>query len=201
MMSLSERIPEGVSGAYRIEHFTVTPEDSERTRIRAWRDEYVESGDYTRLMRGRTVVMSDTPLEVRTNRPILIAATGRVLINGLGIGMVLKRILAKPEVERVTVVELSADVIALVGPSFTADERVTIIHADALEYTPPTGERFDAVWHDIWDNVCSDNLPDMRKLHRRYGRRTAWQGSWRRDDCEYQERQWKRQEATWRAYA
>jgi hypothetical protein len=194
------RIPEGVSGDYRIEHFTVSPHDSRMTAIRSWRDEYVPAGDYTRLMRGGTVVMSDTPMEVRTNSPILNAARGRVLLNGLGIGMVLGRILAKPEVEHVTVVELSADVIALVGPSFANDPRVTIVHADALEYTPPTGERFDAVWHDIWDNVCSDNLPDMRKLHRRYGRRTAWQASWRREDCEYQERRWKQQECAWRAY-
>jgi hypothetical protein len=195
------RIPEGESGAYRIEHFTVSPEASRMTAIRAWRDEYVPAGDYTRLMRGQTVVMSDTPMELRTNREIIEAAHGKVLLNGLGIGMVLRRILDKPEVAHVTVVELSGDVIKLVGPSFASDPRVTIIHANALEYVPPAGERFDAVWHDIWDNICADNLDDMKLLHRRYGRRTAWQASWRRDDCEYQARQWKAQERAWRAYA
>jgi hypothetical protein len=198
---VSDRIPEGVSGDYRVEHFTVSPEEARRTAIRAWRDAYVPAGDYTRLMRGRTVVMSDTPMELRTNQPIISAAKGRVLINGLGIGMVLKRILAKPEVEHVTVVEISEDVIRLVGPYFARDPRVTIIHADALTYSPQPGERFDAVWHDIWDDVCSDNLPDMRLLHRRYGRRTEWQASWRRKDCERQERQWKSERAIWGAYA
>jgi spermidine synthase len=194
-------IPEGQSGDYRIEHFSVSEDRSRQTAIRAWRDEYVPAGDYTRLMRRGTVVMSDTPMEMRTNWPIISAARGRVLINGLGIGMVLQRILAKPEVEHVVVVEISDDVIKLVGPSFAGDSRVTIIHADALEYAPPSGERFDVVWHDIWDDVCSDNLPDMRKLHRRYGKRSAWQASWRREDCERQERQWKREQRAWREFA
>jgi spermidine synthase len=197
------RIPEGASGPYRVEHFTVSKEDADMTRIRAFRDRYsyVPPGDYTRLMRDDTVVMSDTPMELSTNSQIIRAAQGRVLLNGLGIGMVLQRILAKSEVEHVTVVEISEDVIKLVGPSFATDPRVTIVRADALEYAPPVGERFDAVWHDIWDDVCSDNLPDMRKLHRRYGKRTGWQASWRREDCEYQDRQWKAQERAWRAYA
>lgn len=178
------RVPEGVSGDYRIEHFTVTPEESERTRIRSWRDEYVPAGDYTRLMRGRTVVMSDTDFELRTNRAIIRQATGDVLINGLGIGMVLRHILAKPGVRSVIVVEISADVIALVGPTFASDPRVTIVQADALEYAPPAGKRFNAVWHDIWDYVCSDNLPEMHRLHRKYGRRSDWQWSWCRERCE-----------------
>ena len=57
--------------------------------------------------------------------------------------------------------------------------------ADALEYKPPRGEQYDVVWHDIWPNICTDNLPEMHKLHRKYGRRCNWQGSWCRAEHEY----------------
>jgi hypothetical protein len=36
----------------------------------------------------------------------------------------------------VTVVEIDADVIALVGPSYVADRHLTIVHADAFAYQP-----------------------------------------------------------------
>lgn len=184
MDQIEINVPEGVSGDHRIEHFTVTPKESELTRIRFWRDEYVPAGDYVRLMRGRTVVMSNTPMEIRTNQPILSAAAGDVLLNGLGIGMVLTAILKKPDVRTVRVIEKYADVIALVGPSFASDARVEIIHADCFDYTPLSGVKFGAVWHDIWDYICADNLSGMRTLHRRYGRRAHWQGSWGRSQCE-----------------
>lgn len=187
MKSLTARMPpEGVSGDYRIEHFTVTPEEEARTRIRFWRDEHVPAGAYVRLMRGRTVVMSDTPMEMRTNWPIIRHATGNVLINGLGIGMVLRHILAKPDVRSVTVIEIAPDVIRLTGPSFIDDQRVNIVHASAFDYQPPKGQRYDAVWHDIWDFICADNLDEMKALHRKYGRRTDWQSSWCREECERQ---------------
>ena len=68
--------------------------------------------------------MSTTPFEQRTNRTAFYDATGRVLINGLGLGMLLAAILRKPDVKRVRVIEHDADVIALVGPTFATDERV-----------------------------------------------------------------------------
>ena len=64
---------------------------------------------------------------------------------------------------------------------------------DALQFMP-RGMKFTVVWHDIWNHICSDNLPDMHKLHRKYGRRTDWQGSWARHLCERQMREWKIEE-------
>ena len=112
----------------------------------------------------------------------IIIRKGNCLINGLGLGLLLKNILLKPEVTDVTVVEISQNLIDLISP-FYKDDRVTYICADALEYTPPKGKRFSMVWHDIWDTICSDNLPEMAKLHRRYGKRTDWQGSWCHEEC------------------
>ena len=140
----------------------------------------IEPGTYTRLMCGRTLVMSDTDAEFMEHYTPVYNAEGRVLLNGLGLGVGLAAMLTKPEVEHVTVIEKSEDVIALVGPHYDGP-RVTIIHADALEWRPAKGARFSVVWHDIWNYICKDNLDDMKRLHRAYGRRCDHQGSWGRE--------------------
>lgn len=139
--------------------------------------------EFTRLTRNGSIVMSDTPSEMETNYEPVYQAKGSCLLNGLGISLVLKNILLKKEVMEVTVVEVSQDVLDLVSPHYK-DDKVTYIHANAMTFKPPKGKRFQMVWHDIWDNICADNLPDMHKLHRKYGRRTDWQGSWCRYECE-----------------
>lgn len=132
--------------------------------------------------------MSDTHAEKADHLTAVRNAKGIVLINGLGIGMVLNAVLLKPEVEKAFVVEKSADVIALSGKHYEKKfgDRVQIIQDDALQFQPPKGIKFGVVWHDIWDYICSDNLEQMKQLHRRYGRRAEWQGSWCRELCEYQ---------------
>jgi len=185
-------VPTGQRGNWRIERFAVTKEDAELERLRAIfsssRGRSVPEGTYTRLMRNSTLVMSDTPDELSDCLPFLYEARGDVLINGLGLGTTVDLVLSLPEVGRVTVVEIAPEVITLVGPHLLEKygERLDIIEADALTWKPPTGKRYSAVWHDIWDNICADNLPEMHRLHRRYGRRCDWQGSWCRERCEWQ---------------
>lgn len=148
------------------------------------------------LTRDGSLVMSDTPAEMWDHRLPVIRAFGSCLINGLGIGMVLKNVLLKPDVKDVTVVEISQDLIDMVSPHY-ADPRVEFVCADAFEYRIPKGKRYQMVWHDIWDNICEDNLPEMIKLHRKYGRHSDWQGSWSRDLVERLRAESKRQERLW----
>lgn len=181
-------VPEGCRGEWRVERFEITEEQAKFENLRSMfkpgnGGRSYKAGVYTRLMRGDTVVMSDTPAEMFDHSFFVHQARGDVLINGLGLGMVLQAVLDKPDITSVTVIEASEDVIALVAQHYT-DPRVTIIHADAFAYQPPKGKRFGAVWHDIWDHICSENLKAMTKLHRKYGRRTDWQGSWCRELCE-----------------
>lgn len=175
-------VPVAASGQWRVEKFAVTPELARLDAIRS-RGRSIRPGDYTRLMRGGCVVMSDTPAEMSDHWAAVHKAKGRVHINGLGLGMVLNACLLKPEVEHATVVEKSPDVIAMVAPHYRDKfgDRVTIIEADALEYRPAKGRRLGMVWHDIWDYICADNLEQMKALHRRWGRFTEWQGSWGRE--------------------
>lgn len=173
-------LPEMEKGSWKIKKFTVDRVDF-HSMLRG-RD--VPFGKtFTKLTRDNVLVMSDTPAEQRDHRYAVNRAKGSCLLNGLGIGMVLKNILLKPEVIDVTVVEISQDLIDLVSPYY-ADRRVTFICADALEYQPPKGKRYQMVWHDIWDTICADNLESMSKLHRKYGRRTEWQGSWCKYECQ-----------------
>ena len=172
-------LPEMQNGPWKIEHFVVDrPDYHSLMRGRG----VPMGGKFTRLMRGRQLVMSDTPAEQRDHWAAVANAKGSCLLNGLGIGMVLKNILLKPEVEDVTVVEISQDLIDIVSPHYN-DSRVTFICSSAFDYKPPKGKRYQMVWHDIWDNICSDNLKEMEKLHRKYGRRSEWQGSWCKAEC------------------
>lgn len=189
-MKIDVTVPDGKSGEWSVETFTVSEKQAEFEIIRSMfsfsgRGRRVPAGTYKRLMRSGTVVMSNTPNEIHDHILFICKAkNGRnILINGLGLGVSLKAILDSDKVESVTIIEKSPDVINLVAPSFLEDKRVTIICADALEWKPPKGQRYDAVWHDIWDDICSDNLPEMEKLHRRYGRKTYWQGSWGKALC------------------
>lgn len=181
-------VPEGKRGNWRVERFEVNKREADFSRLRAVINgrprETVIEGTYTRLVhKSRGVVMSDTQAEMSDHSYAVLMAKGECLINGLGLGMVLGAILKKPEVTRVTVIESERDVIALVAPTYTKDERVSIVHADAYGWKPPRGVRYDWVWHDVWDTVCADNLPEMTKLKRKYARRTNWQGCWCEGEC------------------
>lgn len=188
-MEMQVHVPDGQCGAYKVETFEVSADQAAIFNIRAafsFSGGTINPGTYKRLMRDRTVVMSNTPEEVISNRDAYRRARGRVLINGLGLGMLLQAILGKPgnAVSEVWVVEAAPEVVALVGPTYAKDPRVKVIEANALEYTPPKGVHFDFVWHDIWDYICADNLPEMHRLHRKYGRCCDEQASWERELCE-----------------
>jgi hypothetical protein len=147
-------------------------------------------GHYTALRWGKygDVVMSDTQDEINDLYDIFAHATGHVLVNGLGLGVVVEGLCQLPHVTHITIIENSKDVLALVAGHYRTKfgDRIEIIHADAFTWKPPRGIRYGAVWHDIWPSICSDHLPEMRKLHRKYGRRTEWQGSWCRAEMERQ---------------
>jgi len=185
-------VPEGKSGDWKVEKFTVSEEEARFNNARAMfsfssRGRFIEAGEYTRLMKENTVVMSDTPAELDDHRWFISHAHGNVLINGLGLGVVVQGLLVNNhKVERIVVNEISKDVIDLVAPNFQY-ERLTINHADAFTWKPSNGIRFNAVWHDIWNYICETNLKDMKRLHKRYGhwlQQPAFQGSWCREECE-----------------
>jgi hypothetical protein len=185
-------IPEGQSGDWRVKRFTIEND------MRLWRLQLQgrapkEGETYTRLIHNSAhdPVMSDTPAEIGDLIPALIAFketwVTHVLINGLGLGIVLKMALAQPHVEHIDVVEIEPDIIKLVAPSYP-DPRIHIHEGDAYTIQWPKGMSWSVAWHDIWPTICTDNLEGMSKLHRRYGKRVQWQDSWMRDYLKAQQR-------------
>lgn len=125
------------------------------------------------------IVMEDSVRELRRHLPIWLAARGRVLITGLGLGCVVRGLLVKSEVEHIDVVEIDAGIIKAIAPTLEHDPRVHIHHGDALTYKFPDQERvqWDFAWHDIHTDDKA-----LQVLHAdllaRYKPRCQQQGAW-----------------------
>lgn len=188
----------GKLGEAAIDHITVSKEEAKAYNFGAILSgrgsDQVEPGKYARLAVAGELMMTDTPMERRTNTEFVRRANGRVFIAGLGLGMIVHAVLDKPEVEHVTVLEKSKDVIKLVGPTIES-KKVTIVHGDVFEWTPPKGEKWDTIYFDIWPTIGTDNLPEMARCSRRFMHRLnranpkAWMGSWRQKELQARKRE------------
>jgi len=131
------------------------------------------------------VVMEDSARELARHMPVVLFASGRVLVTGLGLGCVVRGLLATGHVEHVDVVEKSAEVVKLVWPSFGAEEalgRVTLHEGDAATIEWPEDKRWDYAWHDLWVPEGNSALQVLHtKLFVRYRGMTLFQGCWGMD--------------------
>lgn len=146
----------------------------------------LSAGDYVRLVVNGELMMSDTDMEKRTNAEFIANAKGRVMIAGLGIGLILENLrdkIANGVVTSIVVYEKYQDVIDLVGHRYK-DLPIEIRCEDIMTYRPKKGEVYDTIYFDIWPTISTDNLDDMRKLHLRWKShktKDAWMNSWMRD--------------------
>lgn len=182
MMNYKEykvEVPEGVSGSWRVEKFVIREDDPDLA-IYALHGRPVEPGTYTRLIHieAAAPMMSDTFHEINDSLHFINLARGKVLINGLGLGVVVKALLKKPEVLRIDVVELEQDIIDLVAPTYRKDSRFSVYHGDAFTFRFPKDATWDFAWHDIWPVIRTDNLPEITRLKRRYAKKAGYQESW-----------------------
>jgi len=122
------------------------------------------------------VVMEDSMLELKKHLPIFMNGRGRILVTGLGLGCVVRGLLAKPEVDHITVVEIDSGIIRVVGKEFQGNPRVTIIHEDAL--TARVDGKFDFAWHDIWTEGDEHLQVLHTKLLVRFFDQCGKQGAW-----------------------
>lgn len=212
---VSDFIEAGEQGRWRVKHYNVTEENYRLERLRIMHecgdDEFtremklsrqITPGPYCTLSRrateremeeneyvkaeGYMPVMSDTPAEINEHQHAFLYAGGRVLIHGLGLGVLVSALLAAPHVERIDVVEIDPDVIALTGPYYTHDPRVHIHQGDCLRMNWSPEIKWDYVWHDIWSDISWKNLhPDLAEHGISYGMlfdafadRAATQGAW-----------------------
>lgn len=123
---------------------------------------------YPAVKENGRIWMTVTPNEINTMKKSIQKACGKVLALGLGLGYFAYMTALKNEVEKVTVVEISEDVIRLfkenILPQFPHPEKVEIIKADGLEFmrNPPLAD-FDFIFCDLWHDVL-DGLPLYEQL-------------------------------------
>jgi hypothetical protein len=180
-------------GRWRIREFDVTGEHHRLEVLRALHDagdnevqrewavsRAIPPGHYVSLQRkatefeledkpelldtGYAPVMSDTPTEIQEHGHCIALAEGRVLIHGLGLGVVVSALLAKPEVKHIDVVEIDPDVIALTGHYYD-DPRVTIHRGSCLRQGWSPTVTWDYVWHDIWSHISTRNMDPETAEH------------------------------------
>lgn len=180
-------VPPGKSGDISVRRFTVGG-PSLRDLVRS-DPRMVPSGTYTGLYEQGSIWMSDTPAERRDHWPVVTEAmhqkAQRALINGLGLGMVVAALLHVESIKHIDIVEINPDVIALVGPHYHAmalqlGKTIDIHEGDAYTIRWDPTVRWDIAWSDIWPTACTDNLPGMTRLTRKYARRVGWHGHWLR---------------------
>ena len=121
------------------------------------------------VLEGANEWMTLTPVDLDTCENAINRAHGRVVTFGLGLGYYAYMASEKPDVESVTVVELSADVIRLFKkhllPQMKNRHKIKIVNADAFEYAEKTMpcEGFDLAFVDTWRDA-SDGTPMYKKM-------------------------------------
>jgi hypothetical protein len=124
---------------------------------------------------GDATWMSIVPMEVESQDIGIAAARGHTVVLGLGMGWCAANVALNPAVERATVIERDADVIALIEAQGVfaqlpaeVREKLKIVQADALDWRPDTP--VDSVQADIWAKVVEPGKwGDVRRIQSNIG--------------------------------
>ena len=113
--------------------------------------------------------MSMTPLEIESQEIGVRAATGHTVVMGMGMGWAAVNAALRPEVTRVTVVELDPDVIEVNRSVGLFDQlpaeavaKISVVNADALEFR--TDEPADTLMTDIWLPINGDERMEQSRI-------------------------------------
>ena len=194
-------LPESQGKVVAVSHRKVTEDDAQyqsvRAAVKGEPHGYTKPATYAQLWVDNELMMSDTDMEWHTGvTPVLREIEARpdcnVLIGGLGLGLIqhaIARNIDRCKPGRVTVVEQNTEVIRTIRPTLPGNFVCRIVHADIFDWQPPKDTVWDVIFFDIWPTICTENLGEMTKLHRRFARRKApggWMASWRhQEDLRY----------------
>ncbi len=124
--------------------------------------------EFPTVYEGNMPWMSVCPSEINSMQKQMDEAFGRCLVLGLGLGYYPFIISAKPDVESITIVELSKTVAELfceyILPQFPHRDKITVAVADAHEYLRSVRDGdFDFVFADIWEGIV-DGAPHYARI-------------------------------------
>jgi hypothetical protein len=119
----------------------------------------------------RGIWMTDLPEELNQIGELLhnINPHGKIMVGGLGLGILAKTLADRTGVESVTVVEIDPDVVKL-----CAQPGYTVVTADVMEYLRTTNDQFDFYLLDTWQGTnegtwWSQVMPQRRIIRNRFG--------------------------------
>ena len=124
--------------------------------------------------------MSDSKTEVREHQKFWAAATGDILITGLGLGLSHGPLVSNPDITSVTIIEKYQDVITLVWDQCDKDDRFNLIHTDANTWEIPEGSYWDCIWIDHYvHNMSGDSEKKfIESMTEKYSPHCNWIGFW-----------------------
>jgi len=103
------------------------------------------------------------------------AASGRVLVGGLGLGMLVIELIKNPKVSEIVVIEMNPNIIELIVPLLPKCDKLKIVQDDFYKFAFKENNRskFDFIIVDIWVTngadetmqvACTEVLPLAIKL-------------------------------------
>lgn len=170
------KIPENVRGKWALKQeflapyepfvcrdFKVLPDGRMLPQIAFFKEKY----PFPAVLENGREWMTLQPNEMVTTWPAIGEARGRVLTFGMGLGYFAYHAAEKPEVESVTVVDLSADVLELfrthILPQFPNKEKIKLVQKDAYAFAEEDmAGNFDFVFADIWHDVGDGREPYLK---------------------------------------
>lgn len=93
-----------------------------------------------------SLLMSDSPQEMFLQYPAYKQAKGRVLVGGLGLGIISLLMAQKKEVKEIIVIEKSKEIISMTKPNH---KKIKVIHQNIWDFLKETNEEFDFAYIDI----------------------------------------------------
>ncbi|RPJ26495.1 MAG: hypothetical protein EHM33_11405 [Chloroflexi bacterium] len=151
-------------GGWRLKKFELIPQ---RGYFQDWHGE----GEMFALLEGEKAWMSTAWDEVDSQAPHVAAGGGHVVLMGAGMGVALFNLLAKPEVQQVTLVEREPLVLDILEQStgmssWRGIEKLHVALVDALEFSPEGP--VDHLYVDIWPTIGEgQNVEEMQAIQRR----------------------------------
>jgi hypothetical protein len=162
MSRLKVSIPDNEIGNWKIKKYhgnvhNILTNHTTITDLRYIENEPID--DYTLLNHSQYgCIMMDSEKEYKEHNLLWENLNGKILIGGLGIGMVNEKLITSNDVTKVTIVEKHQEVIDMVWPYCKKDNRFEIIHEDVETWNIPSEYYWNYAWFDTWIGGVSGDI-------------------------------------------